>query len=131
LTLKAKTVLKKIEAIIRREKFPAVDEALKRMGVGGLTVEEVAGRGRARHTTTVLAKGRWDYEEEYIKHLKLEILVQESNAQGVIDAIMASASTGSVGDGKIFVSSVDEVLDIGSKAVDEKAVTFATIPKQN
>ena len=131
MTLKAKTVLKKIEAIIRREKFPAVDEALKRMGVGGLTVEEVAGRGRARHTTTVLAKGRWDYEEEYIKHLKLEILVQESNAQGVIDAIMASASTGSVGDGKIFVSSVDEVLDIGSKAVDEKAVTFATIPKQN
>jgi nitrogen regulatory protein P-II 1 len=123
--------LKKIEAIIRREKFPAVDEALKKMGVGGLTVEEVAGRGRARHTTTVLAKGRWDYEEEYIKHLKLEILVQESNAQGVIDAIMASASTGSVGDGKIFVSSVDEVLDIGSKAVDEKAVTFATIPKQN
>jgi nitrogen regulatory protein P-II 1 len=123
--------LKKIEAIIRREKFPAVDEALKRMGVGGLTVEEVAGRGRSRHTTTVLAKGRWDYEEEYIKHLKLEILVQDSNAQGVIDAIMASASTASVGDGKIFVSSVDEVLDIGSKAVDEKAVTFATIPKQN
>lgn len=57
--------------------------------------------------------------------------MQDSNAQGVIDAIMASASTASVGDGKIFVSSVDEVLDIGSKAVDEKAVTFATIPKQN
>jgi len=123
--------LKKIEAIIRREKFPAVDAALKRLGVGGLTVEEVAGRGRARHTTTVLAKGRWDYEEEYIKHLKLEILVQESNAQSVIDAIMASATTESVGDGKIFVSSVEEVLDIGSKAVDEKAVAFATIPKQN
>ena len=49
----------------------------------------------------------------------------------VIDAIMAHATTGSVGDGKIFVSSVDEVLDIGSKAVDEKAVAFATIPKQN
>ena len=123
--------MKKIEAIIRREKFPEVDAALKRMGVGGLTVEEVAGRGRARHTTTVLAKGRWNYEEEYIKHLKLEILVQESNAQRVIDAIMANASTESVGDGKIFVSSVDEVLDIGSKAVDEKAVTFATIPTQN
>ncbi|HEV2389773.1 MAG TPA: P-II family nitrogen regulator [Nitrososphaerales archaeon] len=123
--------MKKIEAIIRREKFPAVDEALKKLGVGGLTVEEVAGRGRARHTTTVLAKGRWDYEEEYIKHLKLEILVQESNAQPVIDAIIANASTSSVGDGKIFVSTVDEVLDIGSKAVDEKAVTFATVPAQN
>jgi nitrogen regulatory protein P-II 1 len=123
--------LKKIEAIIRKEKFPDVDAALKRLGVGGLTVEEVAGRGRDRHTTTVLARGTWKYEEEYIKHLKLEILVQDSNAQGVIDAIMTSASTQSVGDGKIFVSSVDEVLDIGSKAVDEKAVAFATTPKQN
>jgi nitrogen regulatory protein P-II 1 len=131
LTPKAKTGLKKIEAIIRREKFPAVDAALKRLGVGGLTVEEVAGRGRARHTTTVLAKGRWSYEEEYIKRLKLEILVQDSNTKGVIDAIMANASTDSVGDGKIFVSSVDEVMDIGSRAVDEKAVAFATIPKQN
>jgi nitrogen regulatory protein P-II 1 len=123
--------LKKIEAIIRKEKFPAVDAALKRLGVAGLTVEEVAGRGRARHTTTVLAKGRWNYEEEYINRLKLEILVQESNAKGVIDAIMANASTGSVGDGKIFVSSVEEVMDIGSKATDERAVAFATIPNQN
>jgi nitrogen regulatory protein P-II 1 len=123
--------MKKIEAIIRKEKFPAVDAALKQLGVGGLTVEEVAGRGRARHTTTVLAKGRWNYEEEYIKRLKLEILVQDSNAKGVIDAIMANASTGSVGDGKIFVSTVDEVMDIGSKATDERAVAFATIPHQN
>lgn len=123
--------MKKIEAVIRREKFPEVDAALKMLGVGGLTVEEVAGRGRARHTTTILAKGRWNYEEEYIKHLKLEILVQDSNAQRVIDAIMSHATTGSVGDGKIFISTVDEVLDIGSKAVDEKAVAFAAIPKQN
>jgi nitrogen regulatory protein P-II 1 len=123
--------MKKIEAIIRREKFPAVDAALKILGVGGLTVEEVAGRGRDRQTMTVLAKGKWSYEEEYIKRLKLEILVKDSNAQSVIDAIMVNASTESVGDGKIFVSSVDEVLDIGSKAVDEKAVAFATIPNQN
>lgn len=123
--------MKKIEAIIRRDKFPQVDAALKALGVGGLTVEEVAGRGRARHTTTVLAKGRWNYEEEYIKRLKLEILVQDNRAQDVIDAIMTNATTSSVGDGKIFVSSVDEVLDIGSKAVDEKAVAFATVPQQN
>ena len=123
--------MKKIEAVIRREKFPAVDAALKQMGVGGLTVEEVAGRGRSRETMTVLAKGKWEYEEEYIKRLKLEILVKDSEAQNVVNAIMANASTGSVGDGKIFVSSVDEVLDIGSKAVDEKAVAFATIPRQN
>src|ERR1017187_4982715 len=117
--------LKKIEAIIRREKFPAVDAALKQLGVAGLTVEDVAGRGRARETMTVLAKGKWSYEEEYIKRLKLEILVQDSNAKDVIDAIMANASTASVGDGKIFISTVDEVLDIGSRAIDEKAVAFA------
>lgn len=129
--LQANTIVKKIEAIVRREKFPEVDAALKKLGVAGLTVEEVAGRGRARQTMTVLAKGKWNYEEEYIKHLKLEILVPDNNAQSVIEAIMAHATTGSVGDGKIFVSSVDEVLDIGSKASDEKAVAFATVPKQN
>jgi len=123
--------MKKIEAIIRREKFQAVDEALKKLGVGGLTVEEVAGRGRARETTTVLAKGKWTYEEEYIKHFKLEILVKNSDAQAVINAILSNASTGSMGDGKIFVSTIDEVLDIGSKAVDEKAVAYATSPRQN
>lgn len=123
--------MKKIEAVIRREKFPEVDASLKRLGVGGLTVEEVAGRGRAKEQTTILARGRWSMSEEYVRHLKLEILVQDSNAQGVIDAIMASATTGSVGDGKIFVSTVDEVLDIGSKAMDEKAIAYATVPKQN
>lgn len=123
--------MKKIEAVIRREKFPEVDASLKRLGVGGLTVEEVAGRGRAKEQTTILARGTWTMSEEYVRHLKLEILVQDSNAKGVIDAIMASATTGSVGDGKIFVSTVDEVLDIGSKAMDEKAIAYATVPKQN
>jgi nitrogen regulatory protein P-II 1 len=123
--------LKKIEAIIRKEKFSAVDAALRQLGVGGLTVEEVSGRGRARETMTVLAKGKYSYEEEYIQRLKIEILVQDSNAKGVIDAILTHASTSSVGDGKIFISTVDEVMDIGSKATDEKAVAFATVPKQN
>ncbi|MDA4117778.1 MAG: P-II family nitrogen regulator [Thaumarchaeota archaeon] len=122
--------MKKIEAIIRREKFTDVDAALKRLGVSGLTLEEVTGRGRSKDTMTVLAKGKWTYEEEYIKRIKLEILVKDSDAKAVVDAIIAHASTDSVGDGKVFVSSVDEVLDIGSKAVDEKAVAFATI-RQN
>jgi nitrogen regulatory protein P-II 1 len=116
--------MKKIEAVIRREKFPAVDEALKQLGVVGLTVEEVSGRGRERTTTTVLAKGRWTYEEEYIKRFKLDIIVEDRDAQKVIDAILANASTTSVGDGKIFVTSIDEVVDIGSHANDEKAVAI-------
>lgn len=123
--------MKKIEAIIRKEKFPAVDAALKQLGVGGLTVEDVVGRGRERETETVLARGRWSVEEEYIKRLKLEILVEDSNAQKVVEAILGHASTGSVGDGKIFVTSVDMVMDIRTKEIDEKAVAFATTPHQN
>ena len=123
--------MKKIEAVIRREKFSAVDAALKELGIGGLTVEDVAGRGRARERMTTLARGKWDYEEEYIKRLKLEILVKDSDAQKVVDSIIAHASTGSVGDGKIFVSTVDGVIDIRTKEVDEKAVAYATVPKQN
>jgi nitrogen regulatory protein P-II 1 len=123
--------MKKIEAVIRKEKFPAVDAALKQLGVGGLTVEDVAGRGRTTETETIYARGKWSVQEEYIKRLKLEILVEEANAQKVVEAILANASTGSVGDGKIFVTTVEEVLDIGSKATNEQAVAFATTPHQN
>ena len=117
--------MKKIEAVIRREKFPAVDEALKQLGIEGLTIEEVSGRGRERTTTTVLARGKWTYEEEYIRRVKLDIIVGDHDAQKVIDAILANASTESVGDGKIFVTSIEEVVDIGSHASDEKAVAVA------
>lgn len=123
--------MKKIEAIIRREKFSDVDAALKQLGLGGLTVEDVQGRGRAKEHVTVMARGRWDYEEEYVKRLKLEILVKDSDAQKVIDAIVARAQTGSVGDGKIFVSTVDMVMDIRTKEVNEQAVAYATVPQQN
>ncbi len=123
------TAVKKIEAVIRREKFPAVDAALKSLGVGGLTVEEVTGRGRARTTMTVLARGKWTYEEEYIKHLKLDIIVRDEDADKIVQAIIANATTGSVGDGKIFVTSVDEVLDIGSNAIDNQAIAVVTPSK--
>lgn len=123
--------MKKIEAVIRREKFPAVDEALKQLGVSGLTVEEVSGRGRERATMTVLARGQWTYEEEYIKRVKLDIIVADNDAQKVVDAILTNASTESVGDGKIFVTSIDEVLDIGSRASAEKAVAPAPMTKSH
>jgi len=123
--------MKKIEAVIRREKFPAVDQALKGLGIGGLTVEEVSGRGRERATMTVLARGKWTYEEEYIKRVKLDIIVSDSDAQKVIDAILTNASTESVGDGKIFVTSIDEVLDIGSRASAERAIAAAPMAKSH
>jgi len=114
--------LKKIEAIIRKERFEGVDAALKAVGVGGLTLGDVMGRGRTRVVTTVYSRGVSTREDEYVRHYKIEILVKDEDTAKVVDAIMNSASTGGTGDGKIFVSSVDEVLDIGSKLEGKKAV---------
>jgi len=69
--------MKKIEAIIRKERFEGVDAALKAVGVGGLTREDVMGRGRTRVVTTVYSRGVFTREEEYIKHYKIEILIKD------------------------------------------------------
>ncbi|MDA4137152.1 MAG: P-II family nitrogen regulator [Thaumarchaeota archaeon] len=120
--------MKKIEAIIRKERFEQVDAALKAIGVGGLTLEEVKGRGRTRLVTTVYSRGVFTHEEEYIKHFKIEILVKDEDAPKVVDAIMTSASTGAAGDGKVFVTSVEEVLDIGSRQSGKRAVEIEDMP---
>jgi len=120
--------LKKIEAIVRKERFEHVDAALKAIGVGGLTLEEVKGRGRTRIVTTVYSRGVFTHEEEYIKHYKIEILVKDEDAAKVVDSILNSASTGAAGDGKIFITTVDEVLDIGSKQSGKKAVEIEDMP---
>jgi nitrogen regulatory protein P-II 1 len=120
--------MKKIEAIVRKERFEQVDAALKSIGVGGLTLEEVKGRGRTRVVTTVYSRGVSTYEEEYIRHLKIEIIAKDEDVAKVVDSIMNSATTGAAGDGKIFVSSIDEVLDIGSKQSGKKAVEIEDMP---
>lgn len=120
--------MKKIEAIIRREKFSDVDAALKKAGVGGLTIEEVSGRGRTRLQTTIYMRGVWTQEEEYIHHVKLEIIVKDEEVKKVVDAIMSAASTKDSGDGKIFVSTVNEVFDIGSKESGNKALEMEGMP---
>lgn len=121
--------MKKIEAIIRKERFEIVDAALKEAGVGGLTFEDVRGRGRTRLVTKFYAKGTWLKEEEYIKHIKLEIVVKDEEAKKVVDAIVSAASTGSAGDGKVFVTSVDDILDIGSRETGEKALEIEDMPQ--
>jgi nitrogen regulatory protein PII len=120
--------LKKIEAVIRKERFEEVDAALKASGVGGLTVEDVRGRGRTRIVTKVYSRGVFTKEEEYIRHLKLEIIVKDEDAAKVVQAIMKSASTGGVGDGKIFVIPIEEIIDIGSKQTGGVAVDIENSP---
>jgi nitrogen regulatory protein PII len=120
--------VKKIEAVIRREKFEDVDAALKKIGVGGLTMEEVKGRGRTRVVTTIHMRGVWTQEDEYIRHVKLEIIAKDDQVTKVVDSILKAASTGQPGDGKIFVTNVDQFVDIGTKQGGEKAVDMETSP---
>ena len=102
--------MKKIEAIIRPFKLDEVKEALVEEGVRGLTISEVRGYGRQKgHTETYRGS---EYRIEFIPKMKIEVVVEDNSADKVVDAILKTAKTGQVGDGKIFISSVDEVIRI-------------------
>ncbi len=100
----------KIEAVIQPSKLEAVKEALTEMGIDGRTVFEVRGHGRQKgHTETY--RGR-EYSVDLLPKVKLEIVVDDKIVEPAIDAIVKSAATGKIGDGKIFLTKVDEVIRI-------------------
>jgi nitrogen regulatory protein P-II 1 len=102
--------MKKIEAILRHFKLEEVKDALNEIGVKGMTVTEVRGFGRQRgHTETYRGA---EYSVDFPPKVKLEVVVDGSEAQTVINKIMTVARTGQVGDGKIFVSDLSEVVRI-------------------
>jgi len=107
--LEVKTV-KKVEAIIKPFKLEEVKEALSGVGIQGLTVSEVKGFGRQKGHKE-LYRGA-EYIVEFLPKVKLEIVVTEDNLKAVIDAIVKAASTGRIGDGKIFVSPIEEAIRI-------------------
>lgn len=102
--------MKKLECIIRPFKLDEVKEALNSVGVHGMTVSEVRGFGRSRGHTE-LYRGS-EYTIEFVPKLKIEIVVAEENVDNVIEAVQQSASTGKIGDGKIFVLPADETIRI-------------------
>ncbi len=102
--------MKKIEAVIKPFKLDEVKDALQELGVKGLTVTEVKGFGRQRGHTEVF-RGV-EYQVDFVPKVKIEIVVDEDMAAEVVDAIAESAATGKIGDGKIFVSTLDEVIRI-------------------
>lgn len=102
--------MKKIEAILRHFKLEEVKDALNEIGIKGMTVTEVRGFGRQRgHTETYRGA---EYSVDFLPKVKLEVVVNDGEAQTVIDKIMNVARTGQVGDGKIFVSDLAEVVRI-------------------
>lgn len=102
--------MKKIEAIIKPARLEAVKEALQNAGCQGMTVTEVKGFGRQKGHKEVYRGA--EYIVEFQPKLKVEVVVTEDTAQAVIAAIMESAKTGNIGDGKIFVSPVEEAIRI-------------------
>jgi nitrogen regulatory protein P-II 1 len=100
----------KIEAVIQPSKLEAVKEALTEMGIDGMTVFEVRGHGRQKgHTETY--RGR-EYSVDLLPKVKLEMVVDDKIVEPAIDAIVKSAATGKIGDGKIFLTKVDEAIRI-------------------
>lgn len=112
--------MKKIEAIIRPEKLAEVRAALDSMGYPGLTVAEVKGHG-AQKGIVEQWRGQ-QYRLEFLPKIWLFVVVDDADAQKVIDAICTHAATGEVGDGKIFVSTVDEVVRVRTKETGLAAV---------
>jgi len=112
--------MKKIEAIIRPFKLDDVKEALVEAGVRGLTITEVRGYGRQKgHTETHRGS---EYRIEFIPKIKIEIVVEAKKAESVIDAILKTANTGQIGDGKIFVSDISDVIRIRTEESGREAL---------
>ena len=114
------TTMKKIEAIIKPFKLDEVKDELNNLGVLGLTVLEVKGYGRQRGHTE-LYRGA-EYAIDFLPKIKIEIIVQDDLAEEVIDTIKNKAHTGKIGDGKIFISNVDEVIRIRTGESGKEAI---------
>ena len=105
--------MKRIEAIIRPQRLPFVREALEELGYGGITVAEVKGHGRQRGITEQW-RGR-QYKVEYLSKVWLLIVIDDAHLEQVLTAICDNAATGEIGDGKIFVSDVSEVVRVRTR----------------
>jgi nitrogen regulatory protein P-II 1 len=112
--------MKKVEAIFKPFKLDEVREALSEIGVSGLTVTEVKGFGRQKGHTE-LYRGA-EYVVDFLPKVKVEVILPDKLLEQAIDAIIKSARTGKIGDGKIFVSSVEQVIRIRTGETDEAAI---------
>ncbi|MDQ7817457.1 MAG: P-II family nitrogen regulator [Melioribacteraceae bacterium] len=102
--------MKKIEAVIRPFKLDEVKEALLEVGIRGMTITEVRGYGRQKgHKETYRGS---EYQIEFVPKIKIEIVVDDSISEKVVDSILSTAKTGQVGDGKIFISDISDVIRI-------------------
>ena len=112
--------MKKIEAIIKPFKLEDVKEALSGLGVEGMTVSEVKGFGRQKGHTEIYRGS--EYTVDFLPKIKIEVVLSDSQAAPAVDAIIKAAKTGKIGDGKIFVSSIENAVRIRTEETGENAV---------
>ena len=113
--------MKKIEAIIKPFKLSLVKEALHEVGISGMTVSDVKGFGRQRGSTGGIDKVE-EYDDEFLVKMKLEVIVEDQDTEKVTDAIKKAAYSGKIGDGKIFVYNIGQVIRIRTGEKDSDAV---------
>jgi nitrogen regulatory protein PII len=112
--------MKKIEAIIKPFKLEDVKEALSGLGVEGMTVSEVKGFGRQKGHTEIYRGS--EYTVDFLPKIKIEVVLVDSQVPAAVDAIVKSAKTGKIGDGKVFVSSIENAVRIRTEETGEHAV---------
>ena len=112
--------MKKIEAIIKPFKLEEVKEALAEVGVQGMTVTEVKGFGRQKGHTEIYRGS--EYTVDFLPKVKIEIVVDDAQAEGVAQAIVKSANTCKIGDGKVFISTIEEAIRIRTGETGSSAV---------
>ena len=112
--------MKKIEAIIKPFKLEEVKEALAGVGVQGLTVSEVKGFGRQKGHTEIYRGS--EYTVDFLPKIKIEVVLADAATQGAVEAIVRAAKTGKIGDGKVFVSSIESAVRIRTEESGEEAL---------
>lgn len=112
--------MKKIEAIIKPFKVEEVKEALNEIGIEGMTVTEVKGFGRQKGHTEIYRGS--EYTVDFLPKIKIEIVLADEAVDGAIAAIIRSAKTGKIGDGKVFVLPIENAIRIRTEETGEKAV---------
>jgi nitrogen regulatory protein P-II 1 len=112
--------MKKVEAIIRHYKLDDVKRALTERGIAGMTITEVRGFGRQKgHTETYRGT---EYKVDFVPKIKIEVVIPDSKLQMVLDSIVEAAQTGQVGDGKMFVTDLADVVRIRTRESGENAI---------
>jgi len=112
--------MKKIEAIIKPFKLEDVKEALSGLGVEGMTVSEVKGFGRQKGHTEIYRGS--EYTVDFLPKIKIEVVLADAQINSAVDAIVKAAKTGKIGDGKVFVSAIENAIRIRTEETGEQAV---------